>query len=652
MSRIRIMSEDLSNRIAAGEVIERPASVVKELVENAVDAGARHITVTAERSGIRRIVVADDGCGMDADDALLCIEPHGTSKLRTVEDIDSIVTLGFRGEALPSIAAVSRFTLLTRTADSGEATRVRLEGGRLLETAPGAGPVGTTVEVRDLFFNTPARRKFLKSPATEAHHIEEAVMALAIGYREIGFELKIDGRMVFNCPAGGTLDYRLRELFGGGYAGNLIPVEHREGSLRITGLIAGPGFTRIGRREQRVFINRRAVEAPAIYRGIREGYGTLESESGRFPPVVLFLELPPEEVDVNVHPAKREVRFKSEFAITRCVSAAVAAALKGGGRLDSAATGGPANGLPLSGKVPIARVLEGVEITYRPKNALQPDLANWHCVDEDSEEKNPPTAKVSEAVGRSIPGDADIPEFSSSDPAPEMLTDRDDGATGFPAGTGASISPEPAKPCPEPEPEPVSIAFAGDWPEEVLGIFDATYILASGREGLVLIDQHAAHERVMFERLLAEARHTGAASQRLLLPQTVELSRPQAGLLLRNSKVFEKLGFDVEPAGGATIIINAVPNSLGTRRALDEVLPDMLDELVENASARLPVEPEYVARAACHAAVKAHDELTLEAARELLRQLRRCRQGTLCPHGRPTMVTITRKELEKRFARR
>jgi len=640
MSRIRIMSEALSNRIAAGEVIERPASVVKELVENAIDAGAVNVTVEIERAGIRRIAVRDDGSGMDADDALLCLEPHGTSKLLDASGIDTIRTLGFRGEAIPSIAAVSRFQLTTRRAEDAVATVVRAEGGNVLSAGPGAGAKGTSVEVRDLFFNTPARRKFLKSPGTEEQHIEEGVLLLAIGHCEVGFELIMDGKTAFRSAPGTSLEYRVRELMGRSYSSGLLPVSHKEGGLVIRGFIAAPGFTRIGRREQRTFINGRAVESPAIFRGIRDGYATLENDSGRYPPAILFLEMDPAEVDVNVHPAKREVRFKSEYAITRAVAAAVSAALRNDSdRLLEAASevALPAEGvraLPLDGKVPLAMVMGGAEIHYRPA-APQPELKLT------AEPLPEPESKPEDQIEA-------LPE--SPEQAGIWLTDAEPKAQ-TPDGGSVPAEPETAE---EPDDDPAHpvAAFFENWPETVLGIYDRTYILCSGRDGLVIVDQHAAHERVMFEKLLASVQKGDSLSQRLLLPQTLELTRPQANLLLRNLKAFEEIGFDLEPMGGGTVLVNALPLALQSQRGLDGVFADMLDELLDNSAAKLPVELQYLARAACKAAVKAHDPLTLTGAEELLRQLKACRQGTLCPHGRPTMVTVTRKELEKRFFRR
>jgi len=326
MSKIKVMSEMLSNRIAAGEVIERPASVVKELVENSIDAGATFIDVEIERAGSRLIAVTDNGCGMDEEDALLSLEQHGTSKLLDESDLDHILTLGFRGEALPSIASVSRFTLQTRTADNPVGVKISSDGGSKAVPVPVGTPVGTRIEVRDLFFNLPARKKFLKSAATEEHHIEEMLSLLAIGHPETGFQLRIDNRIAFRSPAGEKIEFRLRELFGKSFVEKMLFLEHTEGDIHISGCIAAPGFTRPSRKEQKVFINSRAVEALAVYRGIKEGYSTL-AEQGRYNPVILFLEMPPEELDVNVHPAKREVRFKSEYVVSRAVTAAVSAAL-------------------------------------------------------------------------------------------------------------------------------------------------------------------------------------------------------------------------------------------------------------------------------------------------------------------------------------
>jgi DNA mismatch repair protein MutL len=614
------MPEHLSNRIAAGEVIERPASVVKELVENAIDAGAKHIRIEIERAGSRLISVTDDGCGMDADDALLCIEPHGTSKLFCESDIANILTLGFRGEALPSIASISRVKITTRIAEAREGTQVVIDGGRLIDTSPCGGAVGTTIQIRDLFFNTPARKKFLKSDATEAHHIEETVLSLAIPRSDTAFELWVDGRCALKSPASDSPIARLREIFGKGYADALWPVSHKENEITIRGFIASPGFTRNSRKEQRTFVNGRAVEAPAIYRGIREGYATL-AESGRFPPVILFLDMPPGDVDVNVHPAKREVRFKQEYIVGRAVASAIGNALK---KTREVLEDKAVDDSSLSGKVPLRLVLDASAVQYHPKQSEQQVFAE--IVEPPPEIQNREIKTVQNPAGSVSFLTDTLPKEESVKEEAEAETPREE--------KFIPVAP-----------------FNGDFPTQLIGVLDNTYLLGSVSSGLVLIDQHAAHERIMFERLL-DSTQKGVAAQALLLPVTLELPLSMASLLLRNRKIFEELGFDVEPLGNRTIMLNSIPAALSSHRDLSVMIPDMLQELIDNADHKIPVELPYVARVACRAAVKAHDALSLDEANELLRQLGACRQGTLCPHGRPTMITITLREIEKRFLRR
>ena len=611
MSKIRVLSEELTNRIAAGEVIERPASVLKELVENAIDAGAKSIRVKVEGAGTRLIAVADDGCGMDADDALLCLEPHGTSKISDETGIDRIATLGFRGEAIPSIASVSRFTIRTRPAGAVEGLQVRVDGGRILGAEPVGCPVGTLMEVRDLFFNTPARRKFLKSKLTEETHLEEALLLAALPRPEIGFELTIDGRCVVNSPPAASPLPRLRAFFGRHFAEQMLPVETEWEGVRIAGFIAAPGFTRPSRREQRTFVNGRPVESPAIFRGLREGYDASPAD-GRYPPCVLLVEIDPGEVDVNVHPAKREVRFRRESAVSRAVSQAVAAALSQRSR--------PAPRSALDYRIPQEELLSAASVSYAPR-AETPELGL----------ELPPPAPPPAPMP--MPKPEPMPE--PPPPAADMLTDRPE---------RAMAEPEPLAPVPE------AIVFNSDWPTEVLGVLDRTYLLAAGNNGLVLVDQHAAHERVMFEKLMREAERS-VPSQPLLLPLALELPRREAAALWRSLELLRELGFDLEPTGNNSLMVNALPATL-SGCDLEQLLPDLLAELAEDTGAKLPLNRELVARAACRAAVKAHDLLTIEEARELLAQLGRCRQGTLCPHGRPTMLTITRSEIERRFGRR
>ena len=628
------MSRLLANRIAAGEVIERPASVVKELVENSIDAGATEITIEIERAGNRLIAVTDNGCGMDSEDAMLALQRHGTSKLLNENDLDCIMTLGFRGEALPSIASVSCFTLKTRQPDSPGGTEVFCTENGELQQKPCGGPPGTRIEVRDLFCNLPARKKFLKSPATEEHHIEEMVAVMAIGHPEIGFKLLLDNRMVLHTPGSGKIEYRLREIFGKKFVDNMLFFEHTENELHLSGCVAAPGFTRPSRKDQKVFINSRPVEAQAVYRGIRDGYGAL-AESGRYNPVVIFLDMPPEQLDVNVHPAKREVRFKSEYAISRAVAAAVSGALRQMRSPEAIPTAFQEKDLPLSGKLPLSLILDSAAISYTPPTAVQEELLNVPPETTLSElEQLPPVAPTVVETPLTPPVAPQKPENA---PLPEV-----------PPATAKA--PAPLSPLVR---EVRPAAFTGNWPARIIGAIDNTYILAESSTGLVLIDQHAAHERIMFENILAAANAGDAASQPLLIPETVELPLPLVRLLTGNSEVFARLGFEVESAGGTAVIVTAVPQAVKSHRPVGEWLCDMLTELLENSGAAPGViAPEFAARAACKAAIKAHDELTLPEMDKLLTMLRKCRQGTLCPHGRPTIIDVSLKEIERRFGRR
>ncbi len=615
MSKIRVMSRELSTGTAAGEVVERPASVVKELVENSIDAGATQIDVAVERAGLRLIRVQDNGCGMDGEDALLALEPHGTSKLINESDIEHISTMGFRGEAIPSIAAVSKLTIRTRTADEQIGTEVKVLGGVLQQTQPCGGSVGTTLEIEDLFFNTPARKKFLKSNPTEERHIEEALIALALGNPELGFTLTIDRRKVLDCAAKSSLELRVREFFGRSYAANMRPVEHRENSMRIFGLIAAPGFDRPGRKEQRFYLNRRPIESPVLYRAVKSGYGTIADESGRFPPVIIFIEQPPEDFDINVHPAKREVRFKSEYIVAQAVSTAISNALRNAdGKIEIALPAAAATPA-VPGSIPVEQILQAAQIRYEVDSAEQ------------------------------------LPLQPAAEPAPEVPAEPEKESSRL-----SDLSEE----VPETEPVvkiraklPEEATFAGNWPTQVLGVYDNTYILASGGGELVVVDQHAAHERILFEEISENLARGTEFSQMLLIGQVVELSPVKTGLLLRNREIFDRLGFAFEGVGRNEILVSALPgNFRNPPETIPELFDAMLDELLENAKAQMPINWEFAARAACKAAVKAHDTLTISEAEELLAKLRKCRQGTLCPHGRPTMITITRRELERRFWRR
>lgn len=659
------MSRELANRIAAGEVVERPSSVVKELVENAIDSGASRISVTIEKSGSKLISVTDNGCGMDSEDALLALETHGTSKLTDDADLMAIGTLGFRGEAIPSIASVSRFTLKTRRKEDKEGTKIEVEAGILKSNAPTGTAAGTTVEVRDLFFNVPARKKFLKSPATEEHHIEEVMVNLALGHWEQSFELRVDRKLSFSSAGSQDQKLRIMELFGRSFAKNLLPVDYRENNVTITGFVASPGFTRPARREQRVFVNRRAVESMAVWRGIREGYGTLDNESGRFPPVILNITIPAGELDVNVHPAKREVRFKSEYFITRCVSAAVSAALRRNMQMPETPADDDSSSLrtpPMAG-LSLENILDAAMVNYSVKNQVQEEFFDGNA----AERQDTPSVREDDAEPYTVKARETTPYIPPKDPLDDILSPASedtfllakrelpkppDGAIPLKRDEGLNFggghAAHPYLDFPE------HPSFAGNWPTEVLGIWSDSYILCNSNAGMVIVDQHAAHERVLFEKILNAARTGSKSSQLLLIPQSLNLRGSEHRLIFKNKEVFEKLGFEFEDAGGNTILISALPADLApVCRPVEDMIPDMLEELlVRQNNSTLSVDLDAAARAACHNAIRANDRLTLQEAANLIEEMKKCTQGTMCPHGRPTMITITKTELEKRFKRR
>jgi DNA mismatch repair protein MutL len=607
MSRIHILPEDISNRIAAGEVVERPASVVKELVENSLDAGARAIAIRAEEAGRKLIAVTDDGSGMDPDDALLCLEPHATSKIAHAADIERIVTNGFRGEALPSIASVSRFRLRTRPTEAPSGTEVIVEGGRFAEQRPVGCAPGSEVLVQDLFFNTPARRKFLAANATEERHLQETVCLLALGNPEVAFSLHLDGREQFHSPGDRDLVPRLRILLGRACADHLLPVAHTAEGINVRGFVARHGFTRNSRREQRIFVNGRPIDSHAVYQALNEGYGSLVMK-GRYPPVVLFIELDPARVDVNVHPAKREVRFREPFQIRAAVASAVRETLR------CADTPTAAIGI----EMPLQALLDKATVNYRPAEtvAATPDLG--------------------------------LAPRSATPATPMKPADTGKSTRPFPPLISALAPPVPAS-------APIDTTAANSiFPEaerlEMIGALDNTYLLGTAGDGLIIFDQHAAHERVLFERLMSAARNRSIPCQQLLLPVTLELSRAERRFLERHADSFSQLGFDLEPFGEETVLVRSIPAAL-PQDDIAGLFTDLLHELAGDAVSPA-LDLATVARAACHHAIRAQDHLSPVETRALIRQLAACELPFSCPHGRPTMIHLSLRELEKRFGRR
>jgi DNA mismatch repair protein MutL len=598
-NRIHLLDEQVANQIAAGEVVERPASVVKELVENALDAGATRVDVEVEQAGKQMIRVTDDGWGMSRDDALLSLERHATSKVRTARDVLEVASMGFRGEAVPSIASVSQFRL--RTAEHGVVggTELSVNGGRIEWVRDTGCPAGTQVEVRRLFLNVPGRRKFLRSDDTELAHIEQLFRTFALAHPGVALRLIVDGRTVRELPATGDALRRVRDLCGEAFVSELVPVDSEHDGWRLRGWVGRAGVSRGSRSDEWWFVNRRPVDNRTLYHGLREAYQNALMK-GRHPVAVLFLELPPSQVDVNVHPAKREVRFREDFRVRRLVVDTVGEALRARQASPLPVATAPPPVVPAPAPVPAA-----------------PDVV--------------PEADPAAAV---VPPLQLIPEAPAA-PEPEQRA--------LPLSLGR-VTPVPA---------PAREVAAGGMRLRVMGVVAETYVVAESERGLVLIDQHAAHERVMFERVLRQRLAGEAPSQRLLLPVTVELGPREAAALREWQGEMDAVGLIVREFGRNTFVVEAIPPFFRPERVRDTVR-DVLDELRGTGGetrARRGLSEEIMCRIACRAAVKAHDRLGREELERLLEDLLACDLPYTCPHGRPTMILFGVEELERKFGR-
>jgi DNA mismatch repair protein MutL len=605
MGRIARLPEDVSNQIAAGEVVERPASAVKELVENALDAGARRIVVAIELGGKRRIRVEDDGEGMSPEDARLSVERHATSKIRRADDLVHVSTLGFRGEALPSIASVSRFRLRTRTQDVAEATEVRVDGGAAPVVRAAAGPEGTLVEVDDLFYNQQARRKFLKSDAAETAQTSKVLTQLALGHPGVGFTLTSGPRTLIECPPVTTLRERLYQIYGD--RTELVEVRREGGPVTVLGFVAALTVDGARRGPQNVFVNGRVVKDRTIAHAILDAYRAASIQE-RSPEVHLFLDVPRDGVDVNVHPAKAEVRFRESSHIHQVVRRAVADAL-GGGRAPVLRVEAP--GVAASGAgIHAPRALPGAAPAVFPRRWSTPGARPYDgLLARDVAAEGGPGA---EAVGGAPSADVTRPLAS--------------GTLGADAGFETALVP--------------------------LGQFRDTFIIAVDEQGVLLIDQHVAHERILFERISERLTGGRVESQRLLHPLLLSLDAAARQALLAHADDLERLGFEVGDFGGDALHVAAMPALLdaaaceGALRALAEDL-----EGLDRGAAVTDALQNLAATMACHAAVKANDPLSPEKINYILAELRRTAYSTICPHGRPVMLRLTRREIEKAFER-
>ena len=593
MSRVLRLPADLANQIAAGEVIERPASVVKELVENAVDAGASRIAITIEFGGKRLIAVEDDGDGMDRADAELAVERHATSKIRDASDLAAIRTLGFRGEALPSIASVSRFRLRTRTRDALAGTEVRIEGGRTPAIREVGAPEGTLVEVADLFFNLPARRKFLKADTAEAAQISRLVTQLALGYPEVGMVLRSGDRELLEAPPARSAADRFFQIYR--QRPDLVAVAKEAAGIRVHGYVAALSEHGPARGPQHVFVNRRMVRDRTIAHAIQQAYSVATIKE-RSPEVHLFIDLPADRVDVNVHPTKAEVRFLDQGLVHEILRRAIVDAL--GHTAAPELILAPAVGMS-AGAVPAA-----LPLGFTP--------APWG---------------LGGAAGEALPGarpDTPLPDGSSA-------WNRDPRVTSMPGREAVAALIRPMTP---------------------LGQFRNTFIIAADDEGLAIIDQHVAHERILFEQISERLQTRALESQRMLTPIVLEVSAGQHQTLLSHAPVLGRLGFEVEDFGATSLQVLAVPALLDWKRseeALRAVASD-LDGLTPGAGVAEAL-ARLAATMACHAAVKANDPLTREKMQYLLDELRRTSHSSVCPHGRPVVLRLTRREIERNFER-
>ncbi|PAW78374.1 MAG: hypothetical protein B9S32_07565 [Verrucomicrobia bacterium Tous-C9LFEB] len=590
MNRIALLSEQVANQIAAGEVIERPASVLKELMENSLDAGSTQIDIQVRGGGRNLLVITDNGWGMSKDDALLCLERHATSKLKTSDDLSHIASYGFRGEAIPSIASVSKFRLRTREPDAIAGTELTVNGGKLVDVREAGMAPGTQIEVRSLFFNMPARRKFLRTEPTETAHIKHQMILAGLARPDVGFMTSYDDGPPERWSAGQQLRDRIAAIYGEEFMRQMIPLEAEEDGLRLHGFIGQPGVSRGNRQDEHVFVNGRPVTSRTLQFGLLEGYHNALMR-GRYPVCVLFLELDPAGVDVNIHPAKREVRFHDDMRIRQFIVPAVQRTLQQFGSAPIAAT------------VPTA---------WKPTYYPAPQAPTFSTPLPSLPEMR------REVMDLAVQPDLQLPTTSYAPPAP-----------------------------PRPHAPENALGL------RVLGDVAHLYLVAEGKEGLVLIDQHAAHERVLFEQMLRRVAKQEVLSQRLLLPATLELPPREADFLMAQLETLNQIGVGISLFGTSTFLVDALPPMVKTRD-VTEFMRTLVVELQEaggetRKSRRLG--EEVVTKTVCRHAVKANDALRPDEWDKLVADLLACDLPYTCPHGRPTMIQFSLDELEKKFGR-
>jgi DNA mismatch repair protein MutL len=632
-NNIIILPEDLVDKIAAGEVVERPASVVKELVENSIDSGAKNISVEIKKGGIKFIRVTDDGSGMDGKNSELAFQRHGTSKIASVDDLYRINTLGFRGEALPSIASVSFLDMLTRTKESLSGTRIKIEGGAVKDKKEAGAPIGTSIIVREIFYSVPARRKFLKSVLTETRHIIDLLTRFAIAYPEISFKLTSDQRELFDFKATGSSTQRVADVFGKNQMEKMVQMQKGEHEPYVFGFLGKPEIARSNRAELYLFVNRRPITSRTLYHAVQIGFGDLLPK-GKFPFAIVFIEIDPGLVDVNVHPTKSEVRFSDERGMHDLVHSKIKECLTS------------------PEVVPIMEPLEKGVIPSEPSRdrKLRPDFQK-------------PAIRV--PPGRE-PGEGATTESSRTkdeDIMQESFLKRDLAKPGQEVPKGESIEKgelEPAGRDSSPAVGGVRITreeklrATKKKKTEVEGTklwqLADTYILSQLKGSLMVLDQHAAHERILYEEAMRNLTERPASSQQVLFPTVMELSPKEFQILEEHKELISRLGFGFKHFGGRSVLVTAVP-SLIKGRSGELFLKEILTQLEEEEKVEKDRMKAVAKSFACHGSVKAGDRLTQEEMNSLTRQLFTTEEPYSCPHGRPTVVKISIDELNKKFGR-
>ncbi len=639
MAVIHVLDKHTAELIAAGEVVERPASVVKELCENAVDAGAKSVCVEIERGGVSLIRVSDDGSGVDAEYIPTAFVRHATSKIACAEDLDSIMTLGFRGEALASIASVARVELLTKTPADEFACCYRIEGGQELGVEAAARGVGTTITVRDLFFNTPARMKFLKKDSSEGNYVSEVVARMALSHPEVAFRFLREGKQQFQTPGDGSVRGAAYAVLGREFAHELVEVDSDDGTYRITGLVTPPRVARASRSMQFFFINGRFVKNRTMMAALEAAYKGAMMQ-GKFPGCVLFLAMPPQLVDVNVHPAKTEVRFAREKDVFDAVYRAVRAELFTPNNTERVMTFAPAK--PAQPEPPAKP-----EPRAAAPQPASPVRTAWTV-------RDVPAARPAQTAAparRELDAFRELAQTLASAPTGEKYRTRwdEEAERQTPPAPEAPAAPAQTSLASEPETPEQTQLEQGAAPLRYVGeVFD-TYIITQRGTDVCFIDKHAAHERAIYEQLAAQ--YGAVASQMLLAPVTVRLSAEEKDALLQHADILASSGVEAEDFGGTSVIVRAVPADV-VPESVDDLVTDLARRFLANPRETVSERTEWVLHSiACRAAIKGGDKTHAQQLMRLAQDVLDGRIPPFCPHGRPIVLKVTKKELEKQFGR-